>query len=163
TTATLGSINGSVSGNTATFNLSASDTQNPATLNGLISNAGGSASFSVNILNKAPTVSGFTPPGANAGSPPVPITVTGTNFNSTSQITIQGTPIPTQLASSTRLTGTIPDTFLRRSGNVAIGVTNTPPGGGSASGGTFSISSPVPALTGVSPSSTPVLATPVDV
>jgi YVTN family beta-propeller protein len=161
--ATLGSINGSVSGNTATFNLSASDTQNPTTLNGLISNAGGTASFSVNILNVIPTVSGFTPTGANAGSPSLPITVTGTNFNTTSQITVQGTPIPTQLTSSTRLTGTIPDTFLRRSGNVTIGVTNTPPGGGSASGGTFTISSLVPTLTGVNPNTTPVLPVPVDV
>src|SRR5262249_31398140 len=80
-----------------------------------------------------------------------------------SQISVQGTPIPTQLASSTRLTGTIPDTFLRRSGNVAIGVTNAPPGGGSANGGTFTISSPVPTLSGVNPASTVVLAVPADV
>ena len=156
TTATLGSVTGIVSGNTTTFNLSAADTQNPAILNGLISNAGGSASFSVNVLNVAPTVSGFTPAAADAGSAAVTLTVNGTNFNSTSQITLQGTPVPTQFVSSTRLTGTIPDTFLRRSGNVAIGVTNTPPGGGSANGGTFTISSPVPVLGGINPSGTPV-------
>src|SRR5262249_13375892 len=128
TTATLGSVNGTVSGNSVTFALSAGDTQRPGTLSGLIANEGGSASFSVNILNGQPTVSEFNPEKAATGSPSVEITDNGTNFNTASQITIEGTPVPTQLVSSTQLRGTIPEAFMRRSGIVHIGVTNVPPG-----------------------------------
>ena len=160
TTATLGSAQGTVAGNTIRFSLPASDTLNPGTLRGLVSTptpGGGSASFSVNILNVTPTIAGFTPAAANAGSAAVDIVVTGTNFGSGTQVTVEGTPVPTQFVSATQLKGTLTDAFLRRSGQVHIGVTNPPPGGGSATGGAFTITSPKPTLTSINPAALPLL------
>lgn len=154
TSAVLGGVHGSVSGSTITFSLSAADTQNPGTLSGLISNptpGGGSVPFSISVLSVPPTVTGFTPTAAPAGSNALGIQVNGTNFRSGSQITVQGTPIPTQFSSNTQLTGTIPASFLERSGNVHIGVTNPGQGGGSADGGVFAINSSLPTLASAAP------------
>src|SRR5438105_2996757 len=69
-----------------------------------------------------------------------------------SSITIEGTPIPTTFSSTTILTATVPEAFMRTAGQVQIGVKNPPPGGGIATGGSFSIARPKPALAGVTPS-----------
>jgi YVTN family beta-propeller protein len=166
TASSLGSAKGTVSGNTITFSLSAADLQNSGTLNGLISNpspGGGSASFSVSVLNPVPTVTKFSPGSVAAGSADLGMTVSGTNFLGSSSITIEGTPVPTQFVSPTQLTGTVPATFLRKSGNVRVGVQNKAPGGGSADGGLLSITSALPTLTSVNPTQTLVLTVPVDV
>jgi YVTN family beta-propeller protein len=168
TTGNLGSASGVVSGSSMTFALTANDTQHSGTLNGTISNGpGGSASFSVSVVNPTPTVTGFNPASATAGSPPVAITVSGTSFVSGSQITIEGTPIPATTfdpANPGQLSGNIPASYLARSGNVHIGAFNPSPGGGSAAGSTtFTITSARPELTGVSPATTTVLDVPADV
>jgi len=158
TTATLGGISGAVAGGSITFNLPATVTGNAGTLSGIISNAspgGGSASFTVAILTGNPTVSGFSPASANAGSADTAIDVAGTNFVSGSTITLGGTPIPTTFVSAAALTATVGSSFLQRSGNLAVGVTNPPPGGGSAAGGTFTVRSALPTLTGVLPAHVP--------
>jgi YVTN family beta-propeller protein len=166
TTATLAGVPGVVSGNTITFALTDAMTANPGTLSGFVTNpepGGGSATFSVNVLSSVPTIIGFTPSSANAGSISVSMTVTGSNFRNGTVITVAGTPIPTTFVSSTQLTGLIPETFLRRSGEFRIGVTNPPPGGGSAEGGLFNVTSPLPVLTSVSPSRTVVRNSPLTV
>jgi YVTN family beta-propeller protein len=158
TTAVMGGVAGTVSGNTIQFILGAGQTGTPATLNGFISTprpGGGSATFTVNVTNPIPTISGFSPDKTDAGSASLPIQVTGTNFRPDSQVTVEDTPIPTHFDSATQLTGTIPESFLRRSREVHISVRNPAPGGGLATGGVFAITSPQPVLTGVTPSQTP--------
>ena len=89
----------------------------------------------------------------------VTLTVNGANFRRTSAITVEGTPISTTFVSTTSLTATIPEAFMRIAGQVQIGVTNSSPGGGSAAAGPFSIVSPRPTLTAVTPSSVTIQAT----
>src|SRR5262249_31949742 len=113
----------------------------------------GTATFSVSVLNLPPTISAFSPSSATAGSASVSLDVTGTNFRNGSQITVEGTPVPTVFSSATQLAGAIPAGFLKRAGNVTIGVLNPAPGGGAATGGAFSITSAVPTLTSIDPTS----------
>jgi hypothetical protein len=156
TTATLAGVSGSVAGSSITFSLPTAAMANPGTLNGLIANpapGGGAASFSVNVLNQQPTVSGFTPNTANAGAAALLLTVSGSNFSSGSTVTFGGTPVPTAFVSSTALTATVLSSFLQRAGNFSVGATNPAPGGGSATAaGIFVVNNPVPVLSSVSPS-----------
>ena len=154
--ATLGQESGTISGNTATFHLTSSETANPGTLYGVITNpppGGGSASFLFNILNALPKITGFSPARAIAGSASAAIQVTGSNFRQDSQITLDGAAIATQFSSVTGLTGTIPGALLSEPRDAHIGVNNAPPGGGSADGGVFKIikGNPVPDITSLDP------------
>jgi hypothetical protein len=97
----------------------------PATSNALI--------FSV--LGGAPTITNSTPPSALVNSAATTITVTGTNFGSTSKVLMNpdvgGTAIPTTFVNSTQLTATVPATFMANFGSTnSVGVQNPPPGGG---------------------------------
>jgi YVTN family beta-propeller protein len=156
TQATLGPETGTISGNIATFHLTATETANPATLYGVITTpppGGGSASFVFNILNAAPKITGFSPAQAISGSPSATVQVTGSNFRQDSQITVDGAPIATQFGSATALTGTIPGALLSDPRDVHIGVNNAPPGGGSADGGVLKIikGNPVPVIASLDP------------
>jgi YVTN family beta-propeller protein len=166
TTASLGGVKGSFSGNTVSFALSASDTQTPGTINGQITNpapGGGFVPFSFTILSGTPSITGFSPTTANVGSPDLTITVSGSSFSSTSKITFAGTTIPTQFDPGTpgQLKGTVKAAFLLNSAIVGVGVTNHPVGG-SADGGSFSITSVVPVIDSLDPSNTNVPAKPAD-
>jgi YVTN family beta-propeller protein len=155
TVATLAEVSGTVSGNTIQFQLPVTAIANAVTLNGLVTNpqpGGGSASFHVSVLNGKPAISGFTPATADAGTAALSLVVKGTNFYSGTQITVEGTPVPTEFESATSLKGTLGELLLRRPGQVRIGVTNPPPGGGTADGGLFTINNPVPAITSLAPS-----------
>jgi len=164
TTGTLGSTRGVVSGSTITFSLPASATSNAGTLSGLISNpapGGGSAAFTLNTLNGLPSISGFTIAGSNngggaisvaVGSGVLSMSVTGSGFLSGSVVTIGGTPVPTTFVSAASLTALISPPMLQRAGTVQVGVTNPPPGGGSANAGNVLIvTNMAPILTDASP------------
>jgi hypothetical protein len=110
------------------------------------------------VLFGLPTISGATPGSASVNTATAQtITVTGTNFSSSSQVMLNpdfppgnGQPngqvlIPTTVQSSTQLTATIPAGFLANFGSTnSVGVHTPPPGGGT----TFS---PPPTGTGAAP------------
>lgn len=101
-----------------------------------ISNPGSSdpsalATFTVN--NPVPTEGQLTPSTVAAGSAALTLTVTGTNFNSSSTILVNGAPLTTALLSSTQVQATLPATDLAQGGSLNIGVSNPAPGGGTAS------------------------------
>src|SRR5262249_24584389 len=124
------------------------------TLFGIVTNpapGGGSASFSVNVLNVKPTVIGFTPGTVDAGTNSLTIQVTGANFVPGSQVTFGGTPVPTTFGSTAQLTATITSSFLTHAGSVTIGATNPAPGGGATSGSNLTINSPKPSLSPITP------------
>src|SRR5207244_1235843 len=77
---------------------------------------GGSATFSVNVLNAVPTITSFSPTSAAAGTSSVPVQVVGTNFRSDSEVTVEGTPLPTTFTSATQLAAPMREGFLRRAG-----------------------------------------------
>ena len=154
TTGTLADVAGTLDGNTMTFALTAAHTENAGTLNGLISTSapgGGTANFVVNVLNPVPSVGGFSPGGADIGTPSVALQVSGSNFRNNSVITLAGTAVPTAFVSPNQLTGTIPGNLLAQLGEYRVGVTNPAPGGGSAEGGSFRVSEPIPQISSVTP------------
>jgi len=153
TTGTLAGTAGVLSSGNLTFALSAAQTSNAGTLNGIVSNpapGGGSANFSVSILNPVPTVGGFTPDSAAAGSSPVTIQVSGTNLGTSSQILIADTPIPTTFVPPTTLTGAIASSFMTAPTNLSVGIRNPGPGGGTAPGGVFRVLG-APTLSSIAP------------
>jgi YVTN family beta-propeller protein len=154
TTGSLAGIAGAAAGNTISFVLPPDQTETSGTLNGMISTptpGGGTATFSVNVINPAPAIAGFTPATADVGEPSVSIQVSGTNFRSNSRITLAATPIPTTFVSPAQLTGTIPASLLARPAELPVGVTNPAPGGGSADGDRFRIIERTPLITSVTP------------
>ena len=138
----------------------------PGTLTGFVTNpspGGGTASFSINVLTPQPSISGFDPTTADAGLESLGLTVTGSNFSLNAFITVDGAEIPTRVISETQLDGTIPGVLLRSPGELAIGVTNPPPGGGSADGGNLTVQNPAPVLEALDPETVGLDALPASV
>jgi len=110
---------------------------NPAPGGGL----SGSLTLTINPPNnQAPTISSLSPPNKPAGGPSFTLTVTGTNFVSSSVVAFNGSPRATALDSVTgQLTATILAQDIAAPGTAAITVTNPAPGGGTSAPATFTI------------------------
>jgi len=110
------------------------------------------ATFSIN--NPAPTLTDITPNSATAGGMDVTLTVTGTNFVSSSVVLWNGANRTTTFVSSTQLTAALSASDIATGGTLSVTVFNPTPGGGTSSAATFTINNPVPAITSLSPAST---------
>ncbi|MCE9557788.1 MAG: hypothetical protein K8R88_02440 [Armatimonadetes bacterium] len=119
---------------------------NPAPGGGTSSNA----TFTIN--NPLPTISTISPNTALAGSADVAVTVTGTNFVAGSVVNWNGLPLATTFVSATELTFTASASLLTTAGTPSVTVVNAAPGGGTSNVATFTITSPDPTVTTVSPS-----------
>jgi len=97
-----------------------------------VANPGGTPStvvtFTVN--NPVPQESLLSPSSAVPGSAALALDVTGTNFNSSSSILVNGAALPTTYVSSTNLQATIPASDLAQGGTLNVSVKNPVPGGG---------------------------------
>jgi uncharacterized protein (TIGR03437 family) len=111
---------------------------------------------SITINNLVPTLTAITPDIVGAGSGELTLTVTGTNFVSDSVVRWKGGDRPTTYVSATQLTAQIPASDLTTPGTAEVKVFNHGPGGGQTAALIFTISSPVPSLTSLSPSTTSV-------
>ncbi len=94
-----------------------------------------SNSLPFTVIGHAPTITNSTPASARVNSAATTITVTGTNFGSTSEVILNpdtgGTTITTSFVSATQLTATVPASFMAGFGSTnSVGVQNPPPGGG---------------------------------
>ena len=108
------------------------------------------ATLTINATN--PILTAISPTSATAGSNPVTLTATGSNFTATSAIQVNGASRTTTFVSATQLTTTLTSADLAVAGTLSIAV-NTPSTGGGTSGAlTFTISNPVPSISGISPS-----------
>ena len=117
-----------------------------------------------------PTISSLSPDAATAGGPSFTLTLSGTGFMTTSQVFWNGScvtmaPPSTTCATATfntnttQLTVTIPASYIATTGFPQITVVNPFPGGPSLVAATFTINpanNPVPTITSLSPSNTPV-------
>jgi hypothetical protein len=119
-----------------------------------------SSTFSFNLVvapaqvsNPVPTLSQISPTAVAAGSPDTTLTLTGSNFLSTSTVNFNGTPVATTFQSATQLSAVIPAADLATAGSGAITVVNPGPGGGTSGAASLTIN-PVnppnqpPAVTG---------------
>ncbi len=102
----------------------------------------------------APTITSLSPDSAVAGSGAFMLTVTGTNFTSTSQIYFGLATVPATYVSATELTAAVPAQAVGYPGNVPVVVSN---GFGSTSQPTVFTVTPAPAVVQyfVGPSTTP--------
>ena len=121
---------------------------------------GGGASTSVEftVASPAPAISALSPTSIVAGTVVGGVSVTGSNFITSSVVNFNGVPLPTVLASPTVLRAQIPGSDIASVGTATITVTN--PSNGGIGGGTSNPLTlnivPPPAkfaVTGISPTS----------
>jgi hypothetical protein len=103
------------------------------------SNQTTTASLSITIGNVVPTLTSMSPQHIVVGAPSFTLTVTGTNFNSTSVINWNTTALTTALVSSTSLTASVPQALYATAGTSKISVVNSGTGGGTSAQLTFTI------------------------
>ena len=114
---------------------------------------GPSAPQTLAITTGPPTITALTPPGAVCGTPTFSLTITGTNFTSSSQVLFDLAPVATTFVSDTQLSATVPNLLIETPQTSAIKVIN-PISGGTA-GAAFPVLGPV--FTSVTPASMPVM------
>ena len=101
----------------------------------------GALSFSIN--NAAPTLSTLSPNSAIAGGSAFTLTVTGTNFYSSSSVRWNGAARTTTFVNNTRLTAAIPAADIATAGSASVTVFTPAPGGGTSTALTFTIAGPL--------------------
>lgn len=82
------------------------------------------------LYSAVPIVSGISPSLVQAGSPTFALTVTGSGFNSSSTVDINGAAELTSYVSSTQLNAMVDASAVATYGWSAVTVSNPPPGGG---------------------------------
>ncbi len=105
---------------------------------------------------QAPAVSSLSPSTIAADSGAFTLTVAGSGFASGSQVTWNGTPLPTTFVSATQLTAAVSASLAATGGSPAIAVVN--PGGQSSTStpsATLTIDNPVPTVAQLSPAVLP--------
>lgn len=103
--------------------------------------------------NAAPVLISIDPTQIELGAGEARVTLSGNNFNATSQVNFGGNAHSPAAVSSTSMTVVIPGNELR-AGPAAVSVTNPPPGGGTTAPLTFTVlqnPNPSPAITNVTP------------
>jgi peptidoglycan/xylan/chitin deacetylase (PgdA/CDA1 family) len=135
--------------------ITAADIAAPGTVLVAVLNPGGglSNSQSFPINNVTPTITGLSPPSAVVGGPAFTLTVNGTNFVSGSAVRWNGSNRPTTYVSGAQVTASINAADIAAVGAANVKVFNPSPGGGLSSAQSIPINYPVPAVTGLSPSS----------
>ena len=149
-----------ISATQLTAAITAADIAAPGNSNITVSNPtpGGGVSnavvFQVVTPNPVPTITTITPDTKFSTDTPFILTVNGSNFVSSSSITIQGLAVPTTFVSATQLTTLISP--VPGTGAYSVTVINPAPGGGTSNSVTLTINNPVPFITIVSPNSATV-------
>ncbi len=110
-------------------------------LNALLARAGGNATTTPNpvvVPVIIPTLASISPATTTASSTAFTLTVTGTNFASTSVINWGNTALASLFVSGTQLTATVPAANIAVAGSTVITVTTPGIGGGTSNGIAFS-------------------------
>ena len=148
------------SGNVLTANITSSFISTPGnvTIEVQTPSPGGGTSNQVIFMitqtqSQTPTITSMSPTTALAGGGGFTLNVFGTNFQSLSQITVNGDNRQTQIVSGTQLQTIISAADLIQAGVLNIGVLNPSPGGGSTSTLPLSINDAIPILTKIAPTS----------
>jgi len=105
------------------------------------------------INNLLPTVTSISPPSAIVGGSGFTLTVTGTNYISTSIVLWNGVSLTTTFVNATTLKATVPATDIAVTGTATVAVESPAPGGGTSGSVSFTIKNPVPVATSLSPTS----------
>jgi hypothetical protein len=107
-----------------------------------VANSAGNPSVAVSftISNPVPAATSILPLSAAVGSAALTLDVTGSKFNSSSNVfIIDGAALPTTYVSSTLLKATVPASDLTQGGTLIVAVKNPTPGGGTTAGLPFAV------------------------
>jgi len=115
---------------------------------------GGGASKEVTfeVQNPTATLTSLTPLSRVAGSAATTIQAGGTGFVPGAKIVFGATDLTTTFGSSTSLEATIPASLLVTSGSTPITVVNPPPGGGTSTSISFTVTNPAASVQNINPS-----------
>lgn len=102
----------------------------------------------------APTIAGLNPASATAGGPAFTLAVNGANFVNDSVVRWNGANRTTTYVNATQLSAQITAADIATAGTANVTVFTPAPGGGTSNTATFTVNNPVPAITGLNPSST---------
>ncbi|MFZ1086071.1 MAG: IPT/TIG domain-containing protein [Terracidiphilus sp.] len=139
-----------VSATQLTATLPAALTANPGTGSITVSTDGGVSSASVfNLIPQTPTISSLSPSIAIAGGAAFTLTISGTNFTSTSTTMWNTTKLTTTYVSATQLTAAVPASLITAVSAASITVSTT---GGVSPAATFTVNPPAPKITSLNPS-----------
>jgi hypothetical protein len=146
-----------VSATQLTITLSAGDQATAGTFAVVVTNPapGGGASNALNFMldNPLPTLTSLSPASAVVGAASQTLTLTGTNFLTSSTVTYNAVGHTATYVSATELTITLSTGDQATAGAFAVVVTNPAPGGGASNALNFMLDNPLPTLTSLSPSS----------
>jgi photosystem II stability/assembly factor-like uncharacterized protein len=132
----------------------ATDVANAGTATVTVSSGGNTSNpFTFTINNPVPAATSLSPASAIAGGASFTLTVTGTNFVSTSTVNWNGSARTTTFVSATQVKATINASDIATAGTANVSVTNPAPGGGTSGNVSFAINNAVPTVTTISPSS----------
>ena len=122
----------------------------------VVQNANGVSSNPVTVIigqpSTVPTLTSFSPSSATVGSGAFTLSVTGTNYTTSSAVLWNGSLLPTTFITSTQLNATVPANLLTTATNANIAVNN--PGTGTSNTLAFPIVVPSgPAISSLNPTS----------
>ena len=103
---------------------------------------GASNSASLSINNLTPAIGSLTPSTIAEGSSDTQIQIVGSNFLSTSTVSLDSNRISSTYISATEILGTIPAGSLSTAGALALVITNPTPGGGDSNPFSIIVSNP---------------------
>ena len=92
--------------------------------------------------NPVPTLSALSPSSATAGGAAFTLTVTGTNFVSTSTVEWNGTGLTTTYVSGTKVKASVPASHIATARTASVTVVNPTPGGGRSNNLIFTVNNP---------------------
>jgi uncharacterized repeat protein (TIGR03803 family) len=115
---------------------------------------GRSGSWGTVFRLNVPILTSLSPDSATAGGPAFTLTVNGAHFVSGATVTWNSTALTTVFVSSTQLTASVPAADIASAGTASVSVTNA--GTAASNALTFTIKTPGPLLSTLSPSSTMV-------
>jgi hypothetical protein len=108
--------------------------------------------FTINPqASPVPKITALSPSGVFAGAGGFTLSVTGTNFVSTSVVTVNGDDRSTLFVNTTSLEASMLDSDTTTAGALQVAVTNPQPSGGSSNAFPLNVTNPVPGIASASP------------
>jgi hypothetical protein len=114
---------------------------------------GGSNNNNNSNPNPVPGITALSPASVTAGAAAQTLTLTGTNFLSSSTVTYNAVAHTATFVSATELTIPLSASDQATAGTYAVVVTNPSPGGGASNSVNLTVNNPTPTVTTLSPSS----------
>ena len=103
------------------------------------------------VSSNVPQVTSITPNSATTGGSSFTLTVSGSNFVSGANVTVNGAIRTTAFESTTQLQATVLSTDIAHAATLQIAVVNPAPGGGSSNFVSLAVVNPVPLLSSTTP------------